>query len=124
MRIVARDHPEQHAAAEAFLHSQTVEPVLIPSTVSEIVFVLTGRHYGYGRHELADAIERLLLLPIEVLDRPEIELAVRLFRDHHDDWDDCLVSAYALRRAGGRVASFDRGIVRIPGVARLDPLLA
>ncbi len=67
------------------------------------------------------ALEAILILPLVILDRPIMQAALALYRDHHNDWDDCLLAAYATVQAEGRIVSFDRGLGRVPGVALVQP---
>lgn len=122
MRLVTDDHDTQSPAVRRML-VDSPEPYLVAAaTVSEVVFVLASRTYRFTRARTVDVLERLLGVPtLTFLDRPVIEQAIRIFRDHHDDWDDCLVAAYAFEHAGGRVASFDKGLDGIPGLTRAVP---
>lgn len=89
--------------------------------MSEAVFVLKGRTYSFTRSDIVAFLESLNGLPVRIADRAVITRAVALYRDIHDDWDDCLVAAYALEQGDGTIISFDRGLDRIPGLTRIDP---
>lgn len=67
-------------------------------------------------------ISELLAGPFEVPDHKVIALAARFFREVHDDWDDCLLAAFAIEEDDGSVISFDRGLDRIPGIRRIEPV--
>lgn len=124
LRLARRDVPAQADSAEAYLRGapgRGFELAVTTTTVSEFAFVLGGAMLGYSRQEVAGALQALLELPFRFQDLPVIALAVDLYRDHHPDWDDCLLAAYAIERADGRVVSFDRGLDRIPGLSRQAP---
>lgn len=125
LRIATNLPTDQAAACERLLRraqAGEVDPPLVASnTVSEAVFVLRGRIYSYPREAIAAFIEQLLVSPLRFAELAVIERAVEFYRDHHDDWDDCLLAAYALERGDGTVVSFDRGLDRIPGLRRLEP---
>lgn len=124
LRLLLADHPSHSPAAVALLRearARELDLAITPSTISECVYVLGGARLGFTRMEVAAAIEAVLALPATLEDRDLVNLALDLFRTVHNDWDDCLVAAYALRRAHGRLVSFDKGLERIPGVVRLEP---
>ena len=124
LRFLLRDHPEQSPATKAFMDALAPldRLIVLSTTVSELVFVASGRTYGVTRAEIADLIGQLLAGPFELADRETIAVARDLYRDVHDDWDDCVLAAYALEEGDGTVVSFDRGLDRIPGLTRIEPL--
>jgi len=124
IRLARRDDPVQTEQSERHVRTAVatgVEMRVASPTVSEFVYVLSGPAMGYKRNEVAEAVRKLLLLPFLIEDEDVMERALTLYREHHPDWDDCVVSAYALEKAGGRLLSFDRGLRRIPGLQRLEP---
>lgn len=123
-RLVLNDVPEQREQAAAAISdaARNGDRLFVAAiTISELVFVVRGAVYGLDRSAIADVVQSVLDLPITVLDRAEVELALDLYRDVHPDWDDCLLAAYARTRAGGRVLSFDRGLARMPGLSLTAP---
>jgi predicted nucleic acid-binding protein len=100
----------------------TVVLLLVPSTLSDVMFVLGGKVYGDSYSALCAVLRAVMALPLVIRDREVVETAVGLFVEHHRDWDDCLLAAYATHLAGGALYSFDRGLDRIPGLARRDPV--
>lgn len=124
VRLITQDRPDQAAAVAAYIsHARAgrVTLTLTPATLSEVVFVLLGAAYRRTRADVSAVLDAILELPIEIDDRAVVETAASLFRDHHPGWSDCLVSAYALERADGRLLSYDRQLARIPGLARIEP---
>lgn len=124
LRLSRRDVPSQAARSETYLRSAArrgATLVVAPTTVSEFVYVLSGSVLAYSRSDVVSAVEKLLALPLRFQDSSVVELALTLYRDHHPDWDDCVIAAYALERANGRLVSFDRGLRRIPGLQRQEP---
>ncbi|MCZ2109932.1 MAG: PIN domain-containing protein [Dehalococcoidia bacterium] len=122
IRFLVRDNAAQWSAAEALLNlprSRRPRLVLTIATLSEIVFVLSKSVYRYSRSEVADAVEGLLSLPIEVMDADIVAHAVGIFRNRHPEWDDALLAAYALARADGGIYTFDKQLQRLEG---LNPL--
>lgn len=125
LRIATNLPPDQAAATERLLRDaqagRIAAPLIAASTLSEAVFVLLGRTYLFARSGVAEFIQALLEAPLRFPERGVIERALSLYRDVHNDWDDCLVAAYALERGDGSVISFDRGLDRIPGLTRIEP---
>jgi predicted nucleic acid-binding protein len=124
LRILLNDLPVQHDAAAEYLRAAMGSGrrlVMIPETVSEIVFVLARKPYEYNRAELVEALESVLAFPLFFMDRAILERALEYFRRFHDEWDDCLLSAYAATHAEGRLVSYDKKISRIPGITRIEP---
>lgn len=122
IRLVTADNEADARAVRDYLRRGD-RPVAIvtPVTLNEVVFVLRGSLYGWGRESLASAVRAILDLPLVVQDREVVEQATSLFERVHPDWADCILSAYALRDAGGALLSFDRGLDRIPGLLRSEP---
>lgn len=122
VRFLVRDNSAQWSAAEALLdlpRSRRPRLILTAATLSEIVFVLSKSVYRYSRSQVADAVEGLLSLPIDVVDAEVIASAVEIFRNRHPEWDDALLAAYALARADGGIYTFDDQLRRLQG---LNPL--
>lgn len=122
VRFLVRDNAAQWRAAEALLdlpRSRRPRLILTAATLSEVVFVLSKSVYQYPRSQVADAVEGLLSLPIEVIDADVIASAADIFRNRHPEWDDALVAAYALARADGGIYTFDEQLRRLQG---LNPL--
>jgi predicted nucleic acid-binding protein len=124
LRFLLRDHREHSPAARVLIaEAGRGERILVlaGSTISELAYVLRSGTMGYRRARLAEAVELVLDLPIEIEDRDVFARAATIYRDEHNDWDDCVVAAYAIVRAGGQLASFDRQLDRVTGVVRLQP---
>lgn len=124
LRLILNDDLPKRTAVTEFLRLPeavrgTVE--LRTTTLSEAVYVLGSSHEGYSREEIAQALETVLALPLRVMDEDVVRTALELYRDVHSDWDDCVVTAYALQRNGGRLLSYDRALSRIPGLTRIEP---
>lgn len=125
LQYLLDEDPVHGPAALRFLASAAGDEqslVVSTETLSEVVVVLAGRRYRAPRGEIVSAMRELLALPLRVLDRTVVAVALDLYEHHHPDWDDCLLAAYAMEHTGGRVASFDRGFDAIPGLQRLEPV--
>ena len=121
VRLLTGDLLAQRLAAVKLIEAERDACLLYPATLSEVVYVVRGSAYRWGPSEIVEGLRALLLPPVTIIDRAVVVRAVDLFERHHRDWDDCLLAAYALDVSDGRIASFDRGLDRIPGVQRLTP---
>lgn len=123
LRALIRDaSPQAHAVrarVEAARRSGQTLAVLAP-TVLEVVYVLesTGAGYGWGREEVARAVQAILDEPaFDVEHEAALRQAVANYRDRSIDLHDCLLSAIALLRRT-RVLSFDDDLRRLGGSER------
>ncbi len=124
LRLILDDAPQSTKDAAAFLRSPEPErePVWVaPTTVAEMVYVITGPRLAFGRERAGEIVENVLRLPVRVMDRDVIVQALAYYREVHNDWGDCMAAAYASRRTGGRIYAYDRDFDRIPGIEREQP---
>ncbi len=123
LRLLLGDDAEQAASALRLVEAAAADGsgVVGASTLNEVMFVLMGPRLRTPPLIAARHLRTLLGLGLTIVDRDVVVRAVDLFERHHRDWDDCLLPAYALEVTDGRIASFDRGLDRIPGVQRLTP---
>ncbi len=117
--------PEEQAvrAKNLFAANDSGELVLrvVPLVVAEVVFVLSGKVYGYERREVASALTAFLQSPsLDVQERDVVLLALELYRDHPIDYVDACFAATA-RLADHDVASFDADFEKIPKLSRKRP---
>lgn len=110
LRYLLNDVPEQaEEVREAVLGSAWTTPDII----SECVYVLSGRVYGFPREEvslaLLDALDSIDCEHIKVVRR-----ALALFGSHGLDFSDCLLAARA-ELEGAEVLTFDKKLARLIG---------
>ncbi len=109
--------PEKQAARARDLFAANDEGELdlkvVPLVVAEVVFVLSGKMYGYERDEITSALIPFLQSPtLNVEKRDVVLLALELYRDHSIDYVDACLAAEA-RLTGHAVASFDADFKKI-----------
>ena len=125
LRIVLAEHPDQSPRSlEYVARAPASGPdslVVSPVALSEFVWVLRGRRLGFTRSEIADALRAVLEMELTFLDKPVMNRAAQLYADIHPEWEDCVLAAYAMEQASGRVLSFDRGLSRFNGLSRIEP---
>lgn len=117
--------PEEQASRvkDLFGANESGELVLkvVPLVVAEVVFVLSGKVYGYERDEVASALIPFLQSPsLDVEKRDVVLLALELYRDHSIDYVDACLAAEA-RLADHAIASFDADFKKIPKLTLKRP---
>lgn len=95
--------------------------IVHPVVVAETVFVLGGPRLAVPLTDQVRALNALLDLPLEILERNVVQQAVELYADGATGWLDCYLAAYARAVGEGKVVSFDAGFDRLEGVSRLVP---
>lgn len=124
LRHLLQDHPEQSPASTALLariESGELIGSLTPMAIDEIVWVLSGTTYGFGRDVIREALSAVLELPgLRVTDGPAVIRALQVYAEVNVDFIDAYHAALA-QSAGGVIYSFDRDFDRIPGVSRRAP---
>ena len=109
--------PEQCKSARALLTSNGgawVSQVVLVETV----WVLESA-YSFSAEQIGDVLERLQSAQALHLESPEcFDAAVRLYREGHNDFSDCLILATAARR-GFDLHTFDRKLAQLEGARRV-----
>jgi predicted nucleic-acid-binding protein len=121
VRYVVQDDARQAAIANQFIETtlSDEEPGWIASVVlCEFVWVLEAA-YGYARHSIAPALQRLF-----EVDRFRVEapaLAWRALGEYRNgaDFSDALVALANEEKGCGYTATFDRAAAKLKGVRLL-----
>jgi len=123
VRFLTQDDPGQARAATDFINGLgESDPGFVAREVMvELVWVLE-RAYGFGRPEVAGAIEGLLAAP-EIAVEAADDVGGALFRYREDGFGfaDLMIAAAARRADAIPIVTFDRKAARIPGAALLGP---
>jgi predicted nucleic-acid-binding protein len=117
VRLLTRDDPKQLALAEA----EAVPGLWISHIVLlETSWVLESS-YGRSRKDVADAFEMLLSNAKVMIQDPDVVAgALGEFRAHEAiELSDCLILALARKAGHLPLATFDRKLAKIDGVALL-----
>jgi predicted nucleic-acid-binding protein len=123
VRILTADDPVQTPRAARFLqdHCSPDGPGVVNCVViTELIWVLRNA-YGYGRAEIALALESLLgnaSLAIEFRER--VEAAVRTYKAGNCDFVDALIAELNIERGCEATATFDRTAARLRGFVRIS----
>jgi predicted nucleic acid-binding protein len=124
VRFLTGEPEKQAARAKALFAAHDAGELglrVIPLVVAEVVFVLSGKIYGYERDEVVDALIPFLQSPsLDVEKRDVVLLALELYREYPIDFVDACLAAEA-RLAGHAVASFDTDFQKIPKLTIKHP---
>lgn len=94
---------------------------LLDAVFAECVFVLESV-YKLGRSRIAELLGAMLgTTAMKVLDERVLLRSLTIYADTRLDYVDAYVVAAAEMTSKPTVASFDRGIDRVPGVERIEP---
>lgn len=130
VRYIAEDDAAMFAAVDALFESvdKDVERVaVLDVTVGEVVYVLTSRAlYGLPRQEVVDRLSTILShRGIQMEHKTRCLHALEIFASYGPlDFGDAVVCAAALDEHSPEVYSFDHDFDRVPGITRLEPLIA
>lgn len=119
LRLLLNDVPAQHRAALALLDNARGQLAITDTAIIEVVFVL-GRHYGFERAQIAEAIEGLMALPEVNCNRKLFERALPLFAGHPGlSFEDSCLSVYAALHDAEPLWTFDQKLARQAANAKL-----
>jgi len=125
LRLLLNDHPIQSAAVRRWIErprTRSHQPVILEIVVTEMVRVLRQPPYALGHDALANAIEAVLDLPVEIDREPLMMRALELYRGGTGrDWEDSLIAAFAEQNSGGALATYDRRLAQLPGLQVIAP---
>jgi predicted nucleic acid-binding protein len=120
IRHLTGDPPGQAAKATRLL-SQAGRLLLPDLIVAEVVYVLES-FYEVPRPRVAELVRAIIAFPaIEVADEPVLLRALEVYEVHRLDFADAYLVAEAEISGVNAVASFDKGIERVPTVRRVEP---
>ena len=118
VRLIVADEPRQTAAARLFIreHCSSDDPGFVSNVVlAEIAWTLaTG--YGYSRHQIADAIERIMeTVQLQIESSTDVAAALLEYRAGPADFADCLVGQSNLTAGCTHSVTFDRRAAKLKG---------
>jgi len=119
IRHITRDDPALARRATRLLDHGTVL-ILTPVVFLETAYVLRTV-YGYPRELIARILKEVLAMPSIATDSELLATALQLHVQRGCGLTDAVIAAHALVDGPSVVASFDRGLERVPGLERLAP---
>jgi predicted nucleic acid-binding protein len=120
IRHLTGDPPGQAAKAARLL--ARADQLLLPDLIAaEVVYVLES-FYEVPPTRVAELVRAIIAFPaIEVADEPALLRALEVYEVHRLDFADAYLVAEAEISGVNAVASFDKGIERVPTVRRVEP---
>jgi predicted nucleic acid-binding protein len=121
IRHFTGDPPDQARRATAYLQGSSAgEFLLLDLITAEMVFVLQ-RRYLQPRDTIAGMLRSTLALPaVRCENEALLHRAIELY-EAGAGWADAYLVATAEHRGKLDIASFDRGIPRVPDSRRVEP---
>ena len=118
VRLVVGDDPRQANQAKRFVerHCTPESPGFINCVVlAELVWLLGGS-YGYGRAEIAAAVEALLAGDDRIIEHHEaVQASLEDFKRGQADFADALIGRINRTRGCEATATFDRKAAKLEG---------
>lgn len=124
LRHLLGDHREHSPAATQLLRQierGALNGRLTSVAVAEVVWVLSGRLYGWPRAQVSEVLSSVVQMGnLAVPERRQLIDALEMFGRFDIDFIDAYQAAVA-RSLAGQVWSFDHDFDRIPGITRIEP---
>ena len=126
IRLVTGDDPVKQAAAAALFQrvdSGSLTLAAPVSVIADAVFVLKSpTFYGFGRQQIATALEALVRLPdFRVEQKRDVLRALDIYGSTGLGFGDGLVVAAVERTGAPLLFSFDRHFDRFASITRQEP---
>ena len=117
LRLLLNDVPEQHAQAVKLVNGSSRQLVVADIAIIELVFVL-GRHYGFTRKAVSEAVEGLMGLTQITCNRVLFERSLQLFLQHPKlSFEDCCLATYSVLNHAEPLWTFDKKLAnQVPTV--------
>ena len=114
LRLLLQDSPEQAArVAKLFAASKPNSLVVADAVFFEVAWVLAGPAYRLSREVVAAALQQIAAIPQVSCNRPLIERAVPLYRQHAQlSFIDICLAVHAELNGATPLLSFDRALAR------------
>ena len=94
VRLITKDNPKQLQKAINLLSHEDNLYVFEDAAMMEVVFVLSGKVYQYGREKIAEKIKKIMLIPNLVCNKGLIEDSLNLYVKHSKlSFVDCYLTA-------------------------------
>jgi predicted nucleic acid-binding protein len=120
VRHLTGDPPDQAQGATEFLRGGE-NLVVVDLVVAEVVYVLESV-YELDRERVAELVRAIVGFPaVVVSDEALLLRALEIYEEYRIHFAESYLAACAELSGVGVVASFDRGIDRVPSIRRLQP---
>ncbi len=120
VRHLTGDPPDQAQRATEFLRSGQ-NLVVVDLVVAEVVYVLESV-YELERERVAELVRAIVgFRPVVVADEAFLLRTLEIYEQYRIHFAESYLAACAELSGVGVVASFDRGIDRVPTIQRIEP---
>lgn len=123
VRFITGQPEDQAKIAAQFLQKSDRGEIVIyinPIVVAEVVFVLTGKVYGYNKDTVVEALIGFLDNPAFIVQELEsLQTALDLFAKHNVDFVDAYIGASA-KMSRASVATFDQDFKKFRDIRSLN----
>jgi predicted nucleic-acid-binding protein len=120
VRHLTGDPPDQAQRATEFLRDGH-NLIVVDLVVAEVVYVLESV-YELDRERVAELVRAIVGFPaVVVTDEALLLRSLEIYEQHRIHFAESYLAACAELSGVGVVASFDRGIDRVPSIQRLEP---
>ncbi|HTE83608.1 MAG TPA: PIN domain-containing protein [Dehalococcoidia bacterium] len=125
LRHVLDDDPVQSPAAKALIariEQGEGEVWTTDLAIAEVVWVLSGRRYGFTRDAIRDVLLPLIGLPgIKLANKRVYSRAFALYTSLPIDYVDAYHAALMEARSKHELLSYDADFDKVPGLIRREP---
>ena len=119
LRLLLNDIPEQHNAVKELMQQTISQFAIADTAIIELAFAL-DRYYGFGRLQIAEAIDGLMKLKEINCNRALYERALPIFTKHSGlSFEDCCLSVYAQLNDAEPLWTFDKKLANQASNAKL-----
>lgn len=109
LRLIIGDNPKQQAKASALLTHPDATFYVDDLAIFEIVYILSGKSYGFSRQEVATIVEGIFKRLNVTGNYSLISEATQFFAEHPKlSWADCYLAAKAAAKHAEPLWTFDR----------------
>ena len=116
VRLIVADDPRQTSIARNFIRDRCTagEPGFVSNIVlAEIAWTLAAG-YSYSRHQIADAIERIMeTIQLQIESSTDVAAALIEYRAGPADFADCLIGQTNRTADCSRTVTFDRKAAKL-----------
>lgn len=116
VRLIVADEPRQATTARNFIreHCTSTDPGFVSHVVlAEIAWILAAG-YGYSRHQVADAVERIMeTVQLQVDSSTDVAAALVEYRSGPADFADCLIGRTNRTAECSHTVTFDRKAAKL-----------
>ncbi len=128
LRYLTKDDPEKASASYALLkrlEDGSEEATTSEVILAEVVYVLTRGRHGLSREDAGLRLRAIVdARGLRLPDKAVVQHALTLYLTRSLDFEDCLIIARMHSEGIEALYSYDKDFDRVPGITRMEPLIA